>query len=71
MAVSGKYGIIDISGIPSDEPVFVLRAQDALARAALEMYRSLVSTHNPDMVPSIEKEVGVFRDWDGERKIPD
>ena len=31
MAVSGKYGKLDIPKIGEDEPVFILRAQDKLA----------------------------------------
>lgn len=30
MAVSKKYGKIDIQGVPDNEPVFVIRAQDTL-----------------------------------------
>lgn len=30
MAIDSKYGEIEITGIPADEPVFILRAQDIL-----------------------------------------
>ena len=40
MAVSGKYGQVNIPKVGADEPVFILRAQDKLAVAALEMYRA-------------------------------
>ncbi|UCD78894.1 MAG: hypothetical protein JSW26_26415 [Desulfobacterales bacterium] len=32
MAISGKYGKLDIPKIGEDEPVFILRAQDRLAQ---------------------------------------
>ncbi|MGB5159415.1 hypothetical protein [Desulfobacterium sp. N47] len=41
MAISGKYGKIDIPGIGADEPVFIIRAQDRLAVPAIEMYCAL------------------------------
>ena len=39
MAISGKYGRLNIPRIGEEEPVFVLRAQDRLAEPAIEMYR--------------------------------
>lgn len=38
MAIEKKYGKLDIPGIPDDEPVFVLRAQDAYALDTLRDY---------------------------------
>ena len=32
MAIENKYGELVIDGIPVDEPVFLLRSQDATAR---------------------------------------
>ena len=46
MALSGKYGKVDIPKIGEDEPVFILRAQDKLAEPAIEMYRSLTASHS-------------------------
>ena len=37
MAISGKYGKLDIPRIGKDEPVFILRAQDKLAEMAIEI----------------------------------
>ena len=37
MAVSGKYGQVNIPKVGVGEPIFILRAQDKLAVAALEM----------------------------------
>ncbi len=45
IAVSGKYGQVNIPKIGLGEPVFILRAQDKLAVAALGMYRALVRIH--------------------------
>jgi hypothetical protein len=39
MAISGKYGQIDIPKIGEREPVFILRAQDLLAGPAIELYK--------------------------------
>ena len=39
MAVSGKYGKLEIPKIGEDEPVFILRAQDLLAQGMVEIYK--------------------------------
>lgn len=41
MADAGKYGQIHVPGVGDDEPVFVLRAQDQLARTTIEAYARL------------------------------
>jgi hypothetical protein len=41
MASDRKYGQIEIPGIPDDEPVFVLRAQDKVAYTAISVYQGL------------------------------
>lgn len=71
MAVSGKYGQINIGKVGKDEPIFVLRAQDMLARYAIEMYELLVSSHGCQIAKSVHKEVERFKNWDGTRKMPD
>lgn len=38
MAQAGKYGKPRITGIPDDEPVFILRARDALALDTITAY---------------------------------
>ncbi len=71
MAVSGKYGRLDIPRIGSDEPVFVLRAQDRLALPAIEMYRLLAASHGSPVAEALENEIDGFRKWAGNRKMPD
>ena len=45
MALSGKYGKLAIPKIASEEPVFILRAQDALAPTVIRMYQLLAESH--------------------------
>ena len=71
MASSGKYGNVQIPGIGADEPVFILRAQDRLADAALEMYRALAHSHGAPVAPGVSKEIDRFRQWKGQKKLPD
>ncbi len=71
MAISGKYGKIDIQKIGAEEPVFVLRAQDRLAEAMIEIYRILVASHNSPIGKELDKEVDRFRKWGGKKKMPD
>lgn len=44
MAVTRKYGGLttELKDIPKDEPVFILRAQDKLAAAAVRFYATMV-----------------------------
>ncbi len=71
MALSGKYGKVDIPKIASDEPVFILRAQDALAATAIRMYQLLAESHGRPLAGELEKQVEAFRKWQGKRKMPD
>ena len=71
MAVSTKYGKVDIPKVGADEPVFILRAQDQLAKAAIEMYKSLVSSHGRPLAGSLQKEIDNFDKWKGKKKLPD
>ena len=71
MAVSEKYGKIDIPKIKDDEPVFILRAQDQLAEGIIEIYRVLAVSHQPSLKNSLDEVVKRFRDWKGQKKIPD
>jgi hypothetical protein len=71
MAQSGKYGKLNIPKIGEDEPVFVLRAQDKLAEAAIEMYRALVRSHGSPMAETLQEEIDRFLRWAGPKKIPD
>ncbi|MBN1374725.1 MAG: hypothetical protein JXA01_01080 [Dehalococcoidia bacterium] len=71
MARSGKYGEINIKGIGTDEPVFILRAQDKLAATIIAMYRLLVISHGSGIAESVSKEIEKFNSWHGKRKLPD
>jgi len=71
MAVSTKYGKVNIARIRDDEPVFILRAQDKLAEAAIGMYQLLAASHGSKLVDSLNKEIEAFRKWRGPKKLPD
>jgi hypothetical protein len=71
MAISGKYGEINIPGIGPKEPVFVLRAQDNLAESTIEMYKSLAASHGSPVVGTLAKEIERFQQWQGKKKLPD
>ena len=71
MALSSKYGRIDIPKIGADEPVFILRAQDRLAEHAIEMYRALADSHGCQLAETLQKEIDNFRKWKGPKKLPD
>jgi len=71
VALSGKYGKLNIPKIGEDEPVFILRARDTLALPAIEIYRVLAAFHGSVMAPSLEKEISTFRGWKGPKKLPD
>lgn len=71
MAISGKYGRVNIPNIGEDEPVFVLRAQDRIAGTCIEMYRALAQSHGSDLAGSLGSEIEAFRNWNGRKKLPD
>jgi hypothetical protein len=71
MAISSKYGKINISKIADDEPVFILRAQDRLAEHAIEMYRCLAASHDSAVAEQIHTAIEDFRCWKGVKKLPD
>lgn len=71
MAVSTKYGKVDIPRIGVDEPVFILRAQDKLAEATIGMYRILAASHGSKLADSLDREIKAFRKWQGVKKLPD
>jgi hypothetical protein len=71
MALSDKYGKLDIPRIGEEEPVFILRAQDKLAEPAIEMYRLLTASHGRKIADAVGKEVERFRQWRGNKKMPD
>jgi hypothetical protein len=71
MAVSTKYGKVNIPKIGDSEPVFILRAQDKLAEAAIGMYELLAASHGSRLAASLDKEIESFRKWPGAKKLPD
>jgi hypothetical protein len=71
MAISGKYGQIDIPKIGEREPIFILRAQDLLAGPAIELYKILVRSHGSPLSEDLGREIGRFQRWAGRKKIPD
>jgi hypothetical protein len=71
MAISGKYGKIDIPRIGADEPVFILRAQDRLAQGVVEIYKVLVASHGSALAKQLDEEIERFREWSGPKKMPD
>ena len=70
MAISGKYGKINIPKIGENEPVFILRAQDKLAGTTIRMYQLLTSSHGARLT-GLEKEIDSFQKWSGNKKLPD
>ena len=71
MAVSTKYGKVEIPNVAENEPVFILRAQDKLAESAIEMYRILAGSQGSTVIESLDKEIEQFRNWRGIKKLPD
>ena len=71
MAISGKYGKVDIPGVGENEPVFVLRAQDTLAPTTIKMYRALAASHRSSITETLQREIDRFLQWGGSRKVPD
>lgn len=68
LAISGKYGKIEIRKIGADELVFILRAQDKLPEATIGIYRLLVNTHHLELTDSFQKEIDAFNKWSGIKK---
>jgi hypothetical protein len=71
VAISTKYGKVNIPKIGDNEPVFILRAQDKLAEPAIAMYRLLAASHGSKLAPSLDKEIENFHKWQGFKKLPD
>ncbi len=71
MAISGKYGKLDIPKIAAEEPVFILRAQDILAGPVIRIYQVLVESHDRSMSPELDKSIEAFQKWAGKKKMPD
>lgn len=69
-----KYGCIDatVAGIPKEEPVFLLRAQDKHAVAALRFYADRVQADggDPNLVSATRQSITEFAAWPV-KKAPD
>ena len=61
--------------IPEDEPVFLIRAQDKVAPAALEFYADLAAGHgaSQQVINSVVTHAQAMRAWQRENgsKVPD
>ena len=71
MALSGKYGKLNIPRIAAEEPVFILRAQDALASTVVQIYQLLAASHGRPIAGDMDKTVQSFKSWAGVKKMPD
>lgn len=71
MALSGKYGKLNIPGVADGEPVFILRAQDRLAEKAVRMYQLLAESHGSPLAAQLDQVVNSFQKWTGAKKMPD
>ena len=71
MAVSQKYGKLAIPRIEDNEPIFILRARDALAESAIQMYRLLAEAHGCSLGQLMQEEIEAFQRWQGKKQLPD
>jgi hypothetical protein len=71
MAISTKYGKVNIPKIGENEPVFILRAQDKLADPTIGMYKLMAASHGSKLADSLDREIQAFRTWPGKKKLPD
>lgn len=65
MAIDAKYGDIDIEGIPDDEPVFVIRAQDAVAVQTINQYADNATRNGSpsEHHSSARRQAARFKEW--------
>ena len=56
--------------IPEDEPVFLLRGQDALAIGAMKAYLKACQDHGTDNAKATEEHLQKMMDWKV-KKMPD
>jgi len=72
MAIDQKYGLINIPGVPQDEPVFVLRGQDAAAVETILHYAEVAYRVGArvEHIEHILKSVQAVARWP-HKKIPD
>jgi hypothetical protein len=70
MAVSERYGKLDIPSIGKEEPIFILRARDRLAGDAIKMYKLLAEAYGCDLGGVVERQIRTFNEWAGEKALP-
>lgn len=72
MAIDKKYGKIDIPGIPDEEPIFVIRGQDALAEHAVHHYSEMCARHGRplEFIQSVNEAALTLSRWPN-KKMPD
>ena len=71
MARDTKYKDVNVMGIPEDEPIFVLRAQDVFAVVVLKFYQGLRdSSGDAGGVNDLDYTISEFIHWHT-KKIPD
>lgn len=77
MALDSKYGEIHVEKIPDDEPIFIIRAQDAAAIDALINYGRVaeVAGATIEFVTGVNQVINDFESWRGRHadrvKTPD
>lgn len=70
MAQDSKYGKIDIEGIPDDEPIFILRAQDKAAPQTINQYaENAIRAGSPTEHAAAARRVSsTMREWQQENE---
>jgi hypothetical protein len=60
-----KYGPVTIPGVPDDEPIFILRAQDAASVGTLQHYAQLCSEWGspPTHIDNAHRVTERFDEW--------
>lgn len=71
MAQEAKYGFISVEGIPHDEPVFLLRGQDALAAMTVRHYAQLRQSAGDKLGHKQCQEVAADMERWPAKKMPD
>lgn len=75
MAKELKFGIVNARGIPEDEPIFILRAQDRAALQTLTMYEQacLGLSCDREHIEGVRAVRKMFANWQAENptKVPD
>ena len=72
MAIDQKYGDVNIPGVPKDEPVFILRGQDAASAETILFYAVIAQRVGaaPNHIRHILKSYEAVAAWPIKR-IPD